>query len=255
MKSRPSLTCCAEKSLLRSAFCGFIAFDAGRSPSRRRLSAGQMINQPVEPERDCPHCPRLVEYRQKLRREHSDWFNAPVPSFGSLSASILVVGLAPGVSGANRTGRPFTGDAAGEILYPALKMAGLAQGVYRADLQDDFQLVSCRVTNAVRCVPPQNRPLTRECVNCSTFLRSEIGAMPRLKIILALGAVAHRTVQIALNLPKTHMLFAHGATHSIGKGWLLVDSYHCSRQNIASGRLTAAMFLKLLTKVNRLLST
>lgn len=112
-----------------------------------------MINQLVEPRHDCPLCPRLVEYRKQLRREHRDWFNAPVPSFGSLSASVLIVGLAPGVSGANRTGRPFTGDAAGAILYPALRTAGLAEGVYTGDLQDDFQLVSCKVTNAVRCVP------------------------------------------------------------------------------------------------------
>jgi uracil-DNA glycosylase len=205
----------------------------------------------LQPDRDCPRCPRLVASRATLRDEHPEWFNAPVPSFGPLTASLLVVGLAPGRAGANRTGRPFTGDAAGAVLYPALAKVGFAVGRYAASPDDGLRLVGCRITNAVRCVPPENKPTAQEIANCSGFLRSEIAAMPHLRIILALGRVAHRAVHIVLQLPEKDRPFAHGALYPIDSSRVLADSYHSSRQNVATGRLTAGMLEQVLVAIRR----
>jgi len=194
------------------------------------------------PAPDCPLCPRLCEYRQANRAAHPDWFNGPVPSFGSLDARLLIVGLAPGVRGANRTGRPFTGDFAGELLYRTLLHFGLAHGHYRADPQDGLALVNCRVTNALRCVPPANLPTPLETANCNQFLAAEIAAMPDLRAVLALGGTAHNAVLRANGLRPARIAFKHGALHTLPGERVLADSYHVSRLNTNTGRLTEAMF-------------
>ena len=195
-----------------------------------------------EPGRDCPLCPRLVAFRQTWRKNEPDWFNAPVPSFGPIDARLLIVGLAPGLRGANRTGRPFTGDFAGVLLYRTLIKFGLAKGEYGERADDGLQLVDCRITNAVRCVPPENKPEPAEVRNCNRFLAAEIKALPRLSALLALGAVAHHAVLSALGDRRKDFPFAHGRTHRLGCGLRLADSYHCSRYNTNTGKLTPAMF-------------
>jgi uracil-DNA glycosylase family 4 len=194
------------------------------------------------PEPECGFCPRLKDYRTANRAAHPDWHNAPVPSFGDLDARLLIVGLAPGVRGANRTGRPFTGDFAGTLLYRTLPLFGLAHGDYGAAPDDGLRLLSCRVTNAVRCVPPGNLPSTAEIAACNPFLAAELSAMPRLRAILALGLVAHKAVLRARGLKAGHAVFRHGAIHELPDGLLLTDSYHVSRLNTNTGRLTEAMF-------------
>lgn len=200
------------------------------------------ILSPAAPGRDCPLCPRLASYRDANRAAHADWHNAPVPSFGPLDARTLIVGLAPGVRGANRTGRPFTGDFAGVLLYRTLLLFGLAQGEYAADPADGLILQDCRVTNAVRCVPPGNLPVPKEIGACNPFLVAELAAMPRLRAVLALGGVAHAAVLRASGLRASHVAFKHGALHRLPSGLLLADSYHVSRLNTNTGRLTPAMF-------------
>lgn len=194
-----------------------------------------------QPPKDCPLCPRLAEFRHATRRAFPDWHNDPVPSFGSLEAKLLIVGLAPGLKGANRTGRPFTGDYAGDLLYATLKKLGLARGEYKARADDWFELIGCRVTNAVRCVPPENKPLPVEINTCRQFLTAEIAAMPKLTAILALGGIAHNSVASALKLKKKDHPFAHGAHHRTDTLAILA-SYHCSRYNTNTGVLTTAMF-------------
>jgi uracil-DNA glycosylase family 4 len=194
------------------------------------------------PDRDCPLCPRLADYRTANRAGNPAWFNAPVPSFGAIDAQLLIVGLAPGVRGANRTGRPFTGDFAGTLLYQTLLRFGLARGDYRADPQDGLELVNTRVTNAVRCVPPANLPKPAEIGACNSFLADEMQAMPRLACILALGGVAHAAVLRARGLRASHVRFQHGALHILPDEMWLGDSYHVSRLNTNTGRLTTAMF-------------
>lgn len=194
------------------------------------------------PAPNCPLCPRLVRFREATRRRHPDWHNAPVPAFGRTDARLLIVGLAPGLKGANRTGRPFTGDAAGELLYGTLVRFGLAKGQYGARVQDGLELADCRITNAVRCVPPENRATGAEIATCRRFLEAELAALPRLKAILALGGVAHRAVVMALGLSPAALPFRHGASYPLSGGRLLADSYHCSRYNLNTGRLTEAMF-------------
>jgi uracil-DNA glycosylase family 4 len=193
------------------------------------------------PSRDCPLCPRLAEFRGTQRDNYPDWFNSPVPSFGDASARLLIVGLAPGLRGANRTGRPFTGDFAGELLYGTLLKFGLARGTFRADPGDGLQLVETLITNAVRCVPPENKPTPAEIKTCNGFLKAQIEALPALVAILALGRIAHDAVLTALALRKSLYRFGHGAVHDLG-GCKLFDSYHCSRYNTNTGVLTAAMF-------------
>jgi uracil-DNA glycosylase len=203
---------------------------------------------PTEPGRDCPLCPRLLEFRCHLRERHEDWHNAPVPSFGELGSRLLIVGLGPGLMGANRTGRPFTGDYAGDLLYATLAKFGFATGAYVADRQtgawqaDTLSLKDARVTNAVRCVPPQNKPVPAEIAACRPFLASEIAAMPRLRAAVALGRVAHDAILAALAIKGRPYPFAHGALHDLPNGLLLADSYHCSRYNTNTGRLTPKMF-------------
>lgn len=194
------------------------------------------------PDRDCPLCPRLRDFRDENRRSFPDWHNAPVPSFGDADARLLIVGLAPGLRGANRTGRPFTGDFAGELLFATLRRFGLAEGDYGREAGDGLRLIGCRISNAVRCVPPANRPLPAEVRTCNVFLKDEIAGLPRLRGVLALGAIAHDAVLAALDWPRSRFRFAHGALHRPESGPLLADSYHCSRQNTNTGRLTAAMF-------------
>lgn len=196
----------------------------------------------LDPGRDCPICPRLVAFRLRNRAAQPEWHNAPVPAFGPLDARLLVVGLAPGLKGANRTGRPFTGDYAGDLLYPTLRRFGFARGNYGQRQDDGFELLDCRVSNAVRCVPPENKPLPAEINACRGFLVEEIAAMPRLAVILALGAVAHGSVLAALEHRRAAWPFRHGARYRLPGGLLLADSYHCSRYNTNTGRLTTEMF-------------
>ncbi len=201
------------------------------------------------PGKDCPLCPRLAAFRRANRARFPDWHNAPVPSFGGLGARLLIVGLAPGLRGANRTGRPFTGDWAGDLLYGTLPKFNLARGHYAERADDGLELVDCRVTNAVRCVPPENKPSGGEAAACRQFLKSEIGSLPRLKVILALGSVAHGAVLNAVGLRLSAHKFRHGAMHKLDGGLTLADSYHCSRYNTNTGRLTAEMFEKVFAAV------
>jgi len=194
------------------------------------------------PDRECPLCPRLVAYRQDNRAAFPDWHNAPVASFGDTDARLLIVGLAPGRRGANRTGRPFTGDHAGRVLYPTLLRFGFASGRFEARADDGLRLVDCRVTNAVRCVPPENKPTTAEIRTCRRFLEREMRSLPRLHTIVALGTIAHGAVLAAFGLTRSHWPFAHAARHLLPNGLVLADSYHCSRYNLNTGRLTEAMF-------------
>lgn len=200
-----------------------------------------MRGEPAAPPRDCPRCPRLASFRGENRARFADWHNAPVPSFGPLDAPLLIVGLAPGLRGANRTGRPFTGDWAGALLYATLLRFGLAEGRYEARPDDGLRLTRARICNAVRCVPPENKPTPAEIAACNPFLKGELAAMRRLRVVLALGAVAHGAVLRALGRPASSARFAHGARHPLD-GFALADSYHCSRYNTNTGRLTEAMF-------------
>ena len=194
-----------------------------------------------EPPRDCPRCPRLVAYRHENARHNPDWFNGPAPSFGDPNARLLVAGLAPGRMGANRTGRPFTGDHAGWLLYETLKKTGFARGDYEARPADTLQLIDCMVTNAVRCAPPGNKPLPIEETTCRPFLIDRLAALPRLKVIVTLGDVSRRNILKAFGRPGTAMPAGHGAEGEAG-GYLILNSYHCSRLNTNTGRLTPEMF-------------
>lgn len=198
-------------------------------------------NGPAEPDHDCPRCPRLVEFRSRWRKLKPTWFNAPVPSFGLCEARLLVVGLAPGLQGANRTGRPFTGDYAGDLLYETLHHYGFAAGRYDARPDDGLVLLDCRITNAVRCVPPENKPSGLEIANCREFLRNTIAEMVRLRAILALGRIAHDSVLASFGVRSSAAGFGHARIHPIGD-LRLYDSFHCSRLNTNTGRLTAEMF-------------
>jgi uracil-DNA glycosylase family 4 len=202
----------------------------------------------AEPSHDCPLCPRLVAFREKHRAVNPDWHNAPVPSFGPPDAPLLIVGLAPGLRGANRTGRPFTGDYAGDLLYATLIKYGFARGDYRADPGDGLELVGCRITNAVRCVPPENKPEPLEVTTCRRFLAAELARGP--KAVLALGQIAHTTLLATLAARRAAYPFVHGRMHEIGP-LLLADSYHCSRYNTNTGRLTAAMFEAVIAELRR----
>jgi uracil-DNA glycosylase len=196
----------------------------------------------AEPPPDCPLCPRLVAFRAENSKVHPDWFNGAVPSFGSDSARLLIVGLAPGLKGANRTGRPFLGDYAGELLYHTLLKFGLARGQHVVASPEALELVDCMITNTVRCVPPANKPLGSEIANCRHFLTGRMEALPNLRSLLAIGRVAHEGILDTLKVKRATFPFAHGARHELPSGLVLFDSYHCSRQNTNTGRLTTAMF-------------
>jgi len=201
-----------------------------------------MRQQTHSPNADCSLCPRLLDFRNENRSRFPDWHNGPVSSFGNAEAALLIVGLAPGLKGANRTGRPFTGDVAGDLLYPTLIHFGLARGTFAAEADDGLQLENCRITNAVRCVPPQNKVTGPETASCRPFLTAEIHMMKNLKIVLALGGVAHGAVLASLGEKKSAFPFIHGARHQLPNGLTLADSYHCSRYNTNTGRLTEKMF-------------
>lgn len=198
-----------------------------------------------KPGRDCPLCPRLVEFREDWREEEPGWFNAPVASFGPKTARLLIVGLAPGIQGANRTGRPFTGDYAGDLLYQTLKEYGFARGQFEARVDDTLKLIDARITNAVRCVPPENKPTPLEIKTCRTFLEATIDEMKNLQAIVALGRIAHDAVVSAFGARKSTVKFGHGAQNKLPRAIgeiVLFDSYHCSRYNTNTGVLTPEMF-------------
>jgi uracil-DNA glycosylase family 4 len=212
-----------------------------------------MATDPAEPARDCPLCPRLTAYRAQNREAHPDWFNGPAPSFGDPGARLLVVGLAPGRQGANRTGRPFTGDFAGVLLYETLIKYGFASGNYQARPDDSLSLIDCMVTNAVRCAPPGNKPLSLEEGACRPFLTARIAALPRLEIIVSLGDVARRNVARALGLAASATASGHGAESPAGR-YHIINSYHCSRLNTNTGRLTPAMFQAVFERARALIN-
>ncbi len=204
----------------------------------------------VGPSHDCPDCPRLAAFRAANRAAYPDWWNAPVPTFGEADARVAIVGLAPGLRGANRTGRPFTGDYAGDLLYATLIEFGFASGVYDRRPDDGLTLVDCAIINAVRCVPPQNKPTPAEITTCRRYLTPAIAAMPRLKVIVALGRIAHESALRALKLTLAKFPFAHGARHPVTPaGVTLFDSYHCSRYNTNTGVLTEAMFRQVFASI------
>jgi uracil-DNA glycosylase family 4 len=202
----------------------------------------------TEPGRNCGFCPRLADFREANRAKNPDWFNAPVRSFGDVKARLAIIGLAPGLQGANRTGRPFTGDYAGDLLYATLLDFGFASGIYQARPDDGLKLVDCRIVNGVRCVPPQNKPLPAEIGNCRPFLLATLESMPKLSTIVVLGRIAHDTTLKALGVRAVTAPFAHGAMHQAGK-FKLYDSYHCSRYNTNTGVLTPEMFRSVFAKV------
>ena len=194
------------------------------------------------PEKDCALCPRLTAFRRENIAAYPDWYNGAVPPFGDHDGALLIVGLAPGLRGANRTGRPFTGDYAGDLLYPTLIKFGLAKGSYKASPSDGLQLNNCMITNAVRCVPPQNKPTGQEIKNCQPFLSDELTKLPNLKLVISLGRIAHESIVRAVNGKQKEYKFAHGAIHELPSRQKMINSYHCSRYNTNTGRLTQQMF-------------
>jgi uracil-DNA glycosylase family 4 len=206
----------------------------------------------AEPGRNCPRCPRLAAFRKQWRADEPAWFNAPVPSFGPRDARLLIVGLAPGLQGANRTGRPFTGDYAGVLLYETLWRFGFSRGTFDARPDDGLELIDCRITNAVRCVPPENKPTPAEIATCRDFLMPTISDMPKLRALVALGKIAHDSVVTAFGVKKSAMPFKHGGKNTLG-ALTLFSSYHCSRYNTNTGVLTPEMFRGVFAEVRRYL--
>ena len=198
----------------------------------------------TEPNKNCSKCRRLYNFRKKNQSENPDWFNAPVPTFGELSSSLLIVGLAPGLQGANKTGRPFTGDYAGDLLYKTINKFNFSKGKYGGTIDDSLKLKDCTITNAVRCVPPQNKPISEEINNCNNFLKKTIQIHKNLKVIIALGLIAHKSIISAFNLKQKLYKFKHGDKHKIDN-LILIDSYHCSRYNTNTRRLNEEMFEKI----------
>jgi uracil-DNA glycosylase family 4 len=213
------------------------------SPSKKPLAVA------AEAPPGCMLCPRLVAYRHQNAIDEPQWFNGAVPSFGPEDGRLLVVGLAPGRNGANRTGRPFTGDYAGDLLYATLIAYGFATGTYEARIDDGLTLKDCMITNAVRCVPPENKPTPEEISTCRPFFAARLAALPNLKVLLALGRIAHDQTLAALALKKSAFPFAHGARHDLGDGRVMFDSFHCSRYNTNTGRLTADMFRSVFASI------
>ncbi|WP_029013901.1 uracil-DNA glycosylase family protein [Niveispirillum irakense] len=203
----------------------------------------------IVPDRDCGLCPRLAQFRARNRETFPSYHNAPVPAFGTLDGRLLIVGLAPGLHGANQTGRPFTGDYAGDLLYDTLIRYGFARGAYGRRPDDGLELLDCRLTNAARCVPPENKPTPAEVATCRQFLMSEVAAMRNLRAVVALGTVSHASTLAAFGLRPAHYKFGHGARHELRPNLMLFDSYHCSRYNTNTGRLTAPMFQSVFADV------
>ncbi len=212
-----------------------------------------MLPVSTQPSRDCPLCPRLVSFRQKWRKEAPDWHNAPVAPFGPGNARLLIVGLAPGLQGANRTGRPFTGDWAGDLLYATLLDFGFATGIYDERPDDGLELVDARIVNAVRCVPPQNKPTGQEIATCRSFLIEELADLKNVKAMVLLGRIAHDSMLRTLGIKAAAAPFGHGAEHDAGR-IRLFDSYHCSRYNTNTGRLTEEMFHAVFRRVKEYLA-
>ncbi|HJM91755.1 MAG: uracil-DNA glycosylase [Alphaproteobacteria bacterium] len=208
--------------------------------------AGEQL---ADPPADCGLCPRLVAFRGESKAKNPDWFNGAVASFGDPDARLLIVGLAPGLSGANRTARPFTGDYAGDLLYETLAAHGFSTGTYDKRADDGLYLRDCRITNAVRCVPPRNKPVGAEIKTCRQFLIAQLAQAPRPKTILALGRIAHDSLLTTLELRRADYPFSHGARHDLGDGRALYDSYHCSRYNTNTRRLTPEMFHAVFTTI------
>ena len=229
----------------------------------QRTSRDAVLDSPfsgvVDAGRECPLCPRLVAFRVTVRTAQPDWHNAPVASFGRFSARLLIVGLAPGLRGANRTGRPFTGDFAGNLLYETLIDCGFATGIYEQRADDGLTLADCLITNAVRCVPPENKPTPLEIRTCSVFLRATVAAMTNLRAIVALGRVAHDSVVRAVGQTPARLPFGHGCEFVLPSsgphGLALFDSYHCSRYNTNTGVLTRHMFRAVFARVRRTLES
>lgn len=211
-----------------------------------------MSSAPPEAPTDCPLCPRLVAYREANQRAEPTWFNGAAPSFGDPNARLLIIGLAPGRTGANRTGRPFTGDYAGDLLYGTLKKLGLAEGEYKADPKDGFTLKGAMITNAVRCAPPENKPTPAEIATCRPFLSSRINASSKVRAMLALGSIAHESVLRAHGLKPAFSKFGHAVETELPGGQTLVSSYHCSRYNTQTRRLTAEMFEAVMARAKEL---
>lgn len=195
-----------------------------------------------EPPRDCPHCPRLAELRAEHRAARPDWWNAPVPVWGDAEAWLAIVGLAPGRLGANRTGRAFTGDASGDLLFAMIERFDLAEGRYDGRADDGLRLKGVAIFNAVKCLPPGNRPTPAEIAACRPFLTDQLARLPKLRVVMALGRIAHESVLRQAGIKLADAPFAHGAVHDLGEGRVLADSYHCSRYNLNTGRLTESMF-------------
>ena len=196
----------------------------------------------AEAPRDCPLCPRLVQFRKECRAEHPTWWNAPVPAFGDPAAWLAIIGLAPGKHGANRTGRPFTGDYAGDLLFATLLKLGLAEGEYRADPADSLRLNGVIILNSVKCLPPQNKPEPGEIRNCRQYLEAGLAMLPSVRVLIGLGQIGHVAACRALGIKPSATKFGHGAEHVTPDGRILLGSYHCSRYNQNTGRLTAGMF-------------
>ncbi len=208
------------------------------------------MSTPTDPDKSCRLCPRLAAFLDEQRAACPDWFNAPVPSFGCPDARLLIVGLAPGKHGANRTGRPFTGDWAGDILYAMLDEFGFSEGRFDARPDDGLRLIDCMITNAVRCLPPKNKPISTEIRACSQHLERRIDELPNLRVIMALGRIAHDSVLIALDERRSAYPFAHGSRRHVAR-FTLFDSYHCSRYNTNTRRLTAEMFRKVFSEIRQ----
>jgi uracil-DNA glycosylase family 4 len=202
----------------------------------------------------CGLCPRLVAFRDDNRRKFPDWYNGAVPSFGDAGGRLLIVGLAPGLNGANRTGRPFTGDYAGDLLYATLLEFGFARGRYEARPDDSLQLVDCIISNSVRCVPPQNKPTPAEIATCGGYLRARMATLPNVSVMVALGRIAHDSALTTLGFRKSQFPFKHGARHALRPGLQLIDSFHCSRYNTNTRRLTTEMFHAVFASVRELLA-
>lgn len=216
-----------------------------------------MKSKAINPEKNCQICPRLVEFREKWKAVEPEWHNGPVDTFGAENPKLLVLGLAPGIRGANATGRPFTGDYAGDLLYATLKKYGFAEGEYRARPDDGLVLVDTAITNAVRCVPPDNKPIGAEVNSCRPFLQNTLRATPSLQVVMALGRIAHDTFLRTLGLRLAKYPFGHGAKHVLpdwqGQTFTLVDSYHCSRYNTNTGRLTTEMFESVFDDIKKII--
>lgn len=206
----------------------------------------------AEPPYFCQRCPRLFDFLEDCRERLPGHFNGPVPSFGDADPELLVVGLAPGLNGANKTGRPFTGDAAGDLLYPALAKYGFSNDRFAARIDDGLALRRAMITNAVRCVPPQNKPIGAEVNNCRDYLIAQIKSLPRLKVLLCLGKVSHDSTVRALGGKVAREKFGHGTEYQLG-GYTVLSSYHCSRYNVNTGRLTEAMFFEIFARAKALL--